>query len=678
MPVKILLVCAVAAGVSAMFTATSVGTEPNPSPKNKRVVCAPVARAPASGNPRVVAHGGLDELSQLPADIEVRQHVVVVGGSDTGNVAAADEGTLVYSNTLGKRVLGPPASAPTAFALCNTAPANDHCWDPDPFKGARLVSIPSSTEGDALHATEDSTDPGFCCHGGLDCPGGICNTAEGLCEGGDRDGKPCDPELFDNGPGSPGYGTVWYKFVASDTSVELLTCNSFNPPEVNDSLISVYTPANPDRGICDDMSVCSVSAQDCADGSECLFDEQYACEHLNLIGCSDDVDGCSSNNANASLCLTGLEIGQTYYVLVGAKLDVEEGEYLRLSFNLEVYADCTLPEPPMPNDFCQKALELVGDQVVEPFDLSGELFGVAPATFHCPGEPEYLMLQNDLWYDWFAPGSGEATVSTCDENLSPEDQPNTTLCVYDGCDCPLEVGALIDCNFGTFDECGNSATVTFEPVVGECYKIRLGGHFGSTPAGWLSVILSGVFPDCNGNGVPDDEDIANGTSGDCQPDGIPDECQVPPIDSLAPDCNQNDIPDECEVDSDGDGLIDDCDGCPDDPNKIEPGVCGCGVPDDDSDGDGVEDCSDGCPDDPNKIEPGICGCGVPDDDSDGDGVEDCNDGCPDDPNKIEPGVCGCGVAFCLVPFPGGIVRDSPEPANPGRETRRGPSTPAKE
>ncbi|MFP8871298.1 MAG: right-handed parallel beta-helix repeat-containing protein, partial [Myxococcota bacterium] len=49
----------------------------------------------------------------------------------------------------------------------------------------------------------------------------------------------------------------------------------------------------------------------------------------------------------------------------------------------------------------------------------------------------------------------------------------------------------------------------------------------------------------------------------------------------------------------------------------------------DSDGDGTEDCVDGCPDDPNKTEPGVCGCGVPDTgDSDGDGIPDCIDPCP--------------------------------------------------
>ncbi len=100
---------------------------------------------------------------------------------------------------------------------------------------------------------------------------------------------------------------------------------------------------------------------------------------------------------------------------------------------------------------------------------------------------------------------------------------------------------------------------------------------------------------------------------------------------------------ECEIDSDGDGVVDACDGCLDDPYKVEPGVCGCDVPDEDTDGDGTEDCIDGSPDDPYKIEPGVCGCDVSDEDTDGDGTEDCIDGCPDDPYKIEPGVCGCDV-----------------------------------
>jgi hypothetical protein len=97
-----------------------------------------------------------------------------------------------------------------------------------------------------------------------------------------------------------------------------------------------------------------------------------------------------------------------------------------------------------------------------------------------------------------------------------------------------------------------------------------------------------------------------------------------------------------QEDADGDGAGDACDACPDDPNKVDPGVCGCGEPDTDSDGDGVADCIDECPDDPNKVDPGVCGCGEPDTDSDGDGILDCNDNCPNDPaNDVDgDGICG--------------------------------------
>jgi len=95
------------------------------------------------------------------------------------------------------------------------------------------------------------------------------------------------------------------------------------------------------------------------------------------------------------------------------------------------------------------------------------------------------------------------------------------------------------------------------------------------------------------------------------------------------DCNGNDLADACEPDGDGDGLIDDCDGCPADPNKTDPGQCGCGTSETDSDSDGTPNCIDGCPNDPGKTDPGICGCGVSDIlDADGDGVPDCVDQCP--------------------------------------------------
>lgn len=96
-------------------------------------------------------------------------------------------------------------------------------------------------------------------------------------------------------------------------------------------------------------------------------------------------------------------------------------------------------------------------------------------------------------------------------------------------------------------------------------------------------------------------------------------------------------------DDDGDGRANGCDGCPNDFDKFEPGLCGCGAPDSDTDGDGTLDCNDGCPNDVLKTAPGVCGCGVADMDSDADGVLDCQDQCPADPAKTLVGVCGCNL-----------------------------------
>ncbi len=71
-------------------------------------------------------------------------------------------------------------------------------------------------------------------------------------------------------------------------------------------------------------------------------------------------------------------------------------------------------------------------------------------------------------------------------------------------------------------------------------------------------------PDCNGNGIPDAQDLSSGTSPDCNSSSVPDECEL-----AGNDCNANTIPDDCDVDPldpDGNGQISgDCqpDGIPD-------------------------------------------------------------------------------------------------------------------
>ena len=87
-------------------------------------------------------------------------------------------------------------------------------------------------------------------------------------------------------------------------------------------------------------------------------------------------------------------------------------------------------------------------------------------------------------------------------------------------------------------------------------------------------------------------------------------------------------------DRDGDGIKDDVDQCPDDPEDKDGFQDSDGCPDPDNDKDGIPDKRDACPNDPETMN-GIAdedGCpdGI-DGDRDKDGIPDSKDKCPDDP-----------------------------------------------
>jgi hypothetical protein len=109
----------------------------------------------------------------------------------------------------------------------------------------------------------------------------------------------------------------------------------------------------------------------------------------------------------------------------------------------------------------------------------------------------------------------------------------------------------------------------------DCSLYAIGGR---DPGGSFDSVERTVLPeaDCNENGVPDDVDIAEGYS---------------------LDCNGNGTPDECEPDTDGDGVIDECDNCPDNANADQMNFDGddwgdaC---DGDIDNDGITNEEDAC------------------------------------------------------------------------------------
>ncbi|MFQ5495882.1 MAG: fibronectin type III domain-containing protein, partial [Phycisphaerae bacterium] len=75
----------------------------------------------------------------------------------------------------------------------------------------------------------------------------------------------------------------------------------------------------------------------------------------------------------------------------------------------------------------------------------------------------------------------------------------------------------------------------------------------------LSVFGACQIQDCNGNGVPDEQEL------DCQPNGVPDDCDIAA--GTSADCNLNAVPDSCDIaaatlpDVNGNGVPDMCE-CP--------------------------------------------------------------------------------------------------------------------
>jgi OmpA-OmpF porin, OOP family len=90
-------------------------------------------------------------------------------------------------------------------------------------------------------------------------------------------------------------------------------------------------------------------------------------------------------------------------------------------------------------------------------------------------------------------------------------------------------------------------------------------------------------------------------------------------------------------DADGDGIPDDIDACPTEPEdkKGNDPSDGCPLPPD-RDGDGIPDMYDRCPDVPEDKDGIDDGDGCPEEDADQDGIPDVTDACPKEPGKPNP------------------------------------------
>jgi len=125
-------------------------------------------------------------------------------------------------------------------------------------------------------------------------------------------------------------------------------------------------------------------------------------------------------------------------------------------------------------------------------------------------------------------------------------------------------------------------------------------------------------------------------------DGIPDDrdsCPDQPEDMDG----YNDLDGCPEPDNDRDGILDEQDNCPSKAEDLDGFQDEDGCPDPDNDGDGIVDGRDRCPDEAEDMDGFQDEDGCPDPDNDGDGVLDDADQCPETPAGVQVDDTGCPV-----------------------------------
>ena len=197
----------------------------------------------------------------------------------------------------------------------------------------------------------------------------------------------------------------------------------------------------------------------------------------------------------------------------------------------------------VPNDLIENATGL---------DLNGEVSG----STECAGEETTFGDQcstaaftgggPDVFYAISLAEAGTIDLWTCNSDY------DTDLSIH------TMDGTVVVCDGDSGDdEAANgcvqyASRITVDLAAGE-YIVRVGGWQGDTGNYVLTSSFSNLI-DCNGNGRPDDEDIAGGSSEDCNGSMIPDECEV----DGTTDCDGNGVLDACETlpDCDDDGVSD--------------------------------------------------------------------------------------------------------------------------
>jgi len=290
----------------------------------------------------------------------------------------------------------------TANMLCTGLHDHDECSNRYAGYAALSVEADSVTLFSNVGATQNELDPGFCCRSDT--------------------------------PGATGFGTTWFKFVATDTSARVSACDS---DPANNSLLQVFAAGDPTT-------------------------EETACATLSMIACSDDVEGCGGGT-HGRICVQSLVPGQTYYVMVAAKTLETEGLY-----ELEIRSPCF--EEPIWNpddcnantlpDGCELGSGTASDcnlnRILDECDITNE----SSTDCNSNRAPDECDLAENSSGDCNNNRIPDECEQDCNDNHVPDDcdlaDGTSRDCQPNGSpdECDVSSGASVDCNDDLIpDEC---------------------------------------------------------------------------------------------------------------------------------------------------------------------------------------------------------------------------------
>ncbi len=359
-------------------------------------------------------------------------------------------------------------------------------------------------------------------------------------------------------------------------------CNANGKPDQCD----VATGESPDvnqTGIPDECELCFIDA-DCSDGDGCTDESCVSdlCFFADNVASCDDGRDCTENDACAAGQCVGspipsLECSPLFTVkataindepLAGGPMDsitADRGDRIAVDFFVERWSPRNLQGYNFVIDPASYISGATGriEPVVVPDAQAGAFVDQTRPDFMFFDSPTITIVQNSdiAFYQYIS------IVIFLDECAADTDQPaylgTVILDVSDTASGKFQLCLDGDLQNRTFlIDCPVPALV--EPVSTECLTIDVplsgcGGSPDCNGNGMWDVcdIANGLVVDCNRNDVPDDCDLTAGTSQDCNGNGEPDDCDI--AGDVSMDCDSNGIPDECEPDCNGNALTDACD-----------------------------------------------------------------------------------------------------------------------